>query len=54
MRLASVTSTSPLQVRRDGDRLPVPAVETNVTVALSDRVLVETLSNQVFIVVKVA
>lgn len=50
MRLASVTSTTPLQVRRDGDRVPVPAVETTETVALNDRVLVETIDNQVFVI----
>lgn len=54
MRLASVTSLSPTFVRRDGDRVPVPAVDTTVTVSVNDRVLVETLSNQVYIVVALA
>ena len=53
MMLAEVTSTSPLQVRRDGDRIPVPAVETNVTVAVFDRVVVATVQRQVYIVAKV-
>lgn len=48
-----MTATAPLAVRRDGDKLPVPVVETSVTVALFDRVLTETVDNQVFIVVKV-
>lgn len=52
MRLATVTNTSPLEVRRDGDRLPVPAVGTAVTVSINDRALVETLDNQVYIIVK--
>lgn len=52
MRLASVTSVTPTYVRRDGDRVPVPAVDTSVTVSVFDRVLVETLDNQVYVVVK--
>jgi hypothetical protein len=51
--LATVTSIAPLEVRRDGDITPVPAVETNVTVTVSDRVLTETVDQQVYIIVEV-
>lgn len=53
MKLASVTGTSPLTVRRDGDTKDVPAVPTSVTVAANDRVLTETLDNRVYVIVKV-
>lgn len=54
MRLASVTSVSPTFVRRDGDRVPVPVVATTVSISVSDRVLVETLEHQVYIVTVLA
>ena len=53
IRRADVTSTSPLEVRFTGQGLAVPAVATDVTVALFDEVLVAMVERQVYIIVKI-
>ena len=53
MQLATVISTSPLRVRRDGDAVDVSVKPTDVTLVADDRVLTVALDNLVYVVVKV-
>lgn len=54
LHIADVTSTTPLEVRYKGRKIAVPAVATDVTVAVFDEVVVANIERQIYVLAKLA
>lgn len=54
-KLAEVTATGPLWVRRDGERVQVPATApVGLTLTAGDRVVVTAIDRVVYVLVRIA